>query len=157
MRNLLLVAIASVMMMSCDENRVFSEHQDLSPQLEWKKEDSRSFKVPIENTEIAYNLSVSFRYITGYQFKVLNVQITEISPSGKEVVKDYGLKIRNEAGEYLGEAGGDIWDSEHLIEPNKKYEEKGTYTYKLPHIMPQDPLNFGMDIGVILDKVAVAK
>ena len=67
------------------------------------------------------------------------------------------LKIRNEAGEYLGEAGGDIWDSEHLVEANKKYDEQGTYSYRITHVMPQDPLNFGMDIGVILDKVAVAK
>ena len=35
-------------------------------------------------------------------------------------------------------------DSEHLIEQRKKYEEKGTYTYKIEHIMPTDPLHMAI-------------
>jgi len=80
------------------------------------------------------------------------VKVTETSPSGKEIVKEYELKVRESNGDYIGEAGYDIWDSEHLVEPNKKYKETGTYTYVIEQNTPVDPLNFAMEIGVILDK-----
>ncbi len=134
------------------EGRIYLEHQELSPDLEWLKADKREFKVPVDNTEILYNLSLSFRYANGYQFQVAKVEVTETSPSGKESVKEYDLQVRQDNGEYIGEPGYDIWDSTHLVEPNKKYEEKGTYTYVIGHIMPSDPLNFAMEIGLILDK-----
>lgn len=147
---LLVIAISFI---ACQpEGRVYMEHKELSPDLEWLKKDTREFKVPIENTETPYNLSLSFRYATGYQFDVAKVKVTEISPSGLETAKEYELKVKNDKGGYIGEPGLDIWDSEHLIEENKKYEEKGTYTYVIEHVMPQNPLNFAMEIGVILDK-----
>ena len=63
------------------------------------------------------------------------------------------MKIRDDNGAYLGEPGYDIWDSEHVIESNKTYSEKGTYIYVIEHNMPDDPLNFAMEVGVILDEI----
>ena len=134
------------------EGRVYVQHKKLSPNIEWLKKDVREFQVPIENTDHKYNLSVSFRYANGYQFQVARVQVTEVSPSGKEQVNAYELKVRDENGDYIGEPGFDIWDSEHLVEKNKQFPEAGTYTYRIEHNMPQDPLNFAMEIGVILDE-----
>lgn len=154
MKNWILIFIAGCCIAGCrPEGRVYAEHKELSPNIEWQKEDVREFQVPIENTDQPYNLSLSFRFANGYQFEVVNVEVTEISPGGEETVKDFELKIRNENGEYIGEAGYDIWDSEHLIEKNKQYSEPGTYTYRIAHKMPQDPLNFAMEIGVVLDEV----
>lgn len=153
MRNIILVLIGLVALVACQpEGRVFVEHEELSPNIEWLKVDKREFKVPIEDESIPYNLSLSFRYANGYQFQVARVIVTEISPSGVSTITNHELLIRDEKGGYIGEAGYDIWDSEHLIQPDKKYEEKGTYTYIIEHNMPHDPLNFVMEIGVILDK-----
>ncbi len=135
------------------EGRIYVKYQELSPMVEWLKKDAREFKVPIKDNNIAYNMSLSFRYANGYQYQVAKVKVTETSPSGKETVKEYDLKVRENNGDYIGEPGYDIWDSEHLVEPNKKYEETGTYTYVIEHNMLSDPLNFAMEIGVILDKV----
>lgn len=134
------------------EGRVFVEHKNLSPDYEWFKKDTREFKVPVEDTSIPYNLSLAFRYAQGYQYRGVKVKVTEISPSGVESAQQVELVVRDENGKYIGEAGFDIWDSEHLIEPNKKYPEAGTYTYIIEHAMPKDPLIFAMEIGVILDK-----
>jgi len=101
---------------------------------------------------MTYDLSVSFRYAEGYIFDVLRINIKEITPSGIEQNTSHDLKIREANGEYIGEAGFDIWDSEHLIQSELKYEETGTYTYIIEHDMPTDPLNYSMEIGLILDK-----
>jgi len=146
------IAIAVCLIACQPEGRIYTEHKELSPDVEWLKKDVREFKVPIEDNNQVYNMSLSFRYANGYQFEVVKIQVTEISPNGKETVSNYDLKVREKNGDYVGEAGYDIWDSEHLVEPDKQYTETGTYTYKIEHIMPTDPLNFAMEIGVILDK-----
>lgn len=151
---LIAILILAAGLIACQpEGRVYVEHKGLSPQVEWLKKDKREFKVPVDDNSILYNLSLTFRYATGYQFQVARVKVTETSPSGKESVNEYELKVREDTGQYIGEPGYDIWDSEHLVQPNKKYEEKGTYTYLIEHNMPNDPLNFAMEIGMILDKV----
>ncbi len=154
MRRLITFLAISISLIACHpENRVYVEHQELSPEVEWLKKDVREFKVPIEDSSVEYNMSLSFRYATGYQFQTAIVKVTETSPSGIETVKDYTLKVREENGDYIGEPGFDIWDSDHLVEPNKSYAETGTYTYVIEQNTPVDPLNFAMEIGIVLDKV----
>ncbi len=152
-KHFLVILTLSFALFSCQpEGRVYSDHKELSPELEWLQKDKREFKVPIEDTDTKYDLSLSFRYATGFPYKALNVSVTRISPNGKEMVKEYQLQVRSDYGDYIGDPGLDIWDSEHLVDEGISYEEKGTYTYVIEHLMPQDPVNFAMDIGLILDK-----
>jgi gliding motility-associated lipoprotein GldH len=154
MKKIILTVFVGLSLLSCQsEDRVFSDNQELSPSVEWLKSDVKTFTVPVENIEDQYNLSLAFRFTEGFPYKILKVKVTEISPSKKESSKEYDLKIVNEKGEYIGEPGLDIWDSEHLIEENLKYTEKGKYTYKIEHVMPTDVVNMAMEIGVVLDKV----
>lgn len=149
-----IIAILTIIigLTSCQpKERVYVKHLELSPDIEWLKKDIKEFKVPIEDDSISYNLSLSFRYAHGYQFKVVKVKVTETSPSGNKTTNNYDVQVRDEQGNYIGEPGYDIWDSEHLIEANKKYKETGTYTYTIEQNMPVDPLNLAMEIGVILD------
>ncbi|MFT5777758.1 MAG: gliding motility-associated lipoprotein GldH [Crocinitomicaceae bacterium] len=149
---LAVIALATVLTACKSEDRIYIEHQDLSPEVEWLKKDTRTFKVPIEEIDQAYDMSLSFRYAEGYMFQTANVKVTETSPSGIETVNEYELKVREENGDYIGDPGFDIWDSEHIVEANKKYDETGTYTYLIEQNTRIDPLPFAMEIGVILDK-----
>ena len=130
---LLLITLGSIILTliyGCHpENRVYIEHKDLSPGLEWLKSDSKEFQLIIEDNKIAYDLLLSFRYLNGYQYQTVDVKVTETSPNGTIRVKNHQLKVKDEHGDYIGEAGYDIWDSEHLIEENKMYQETGTYIY----------------------------
>ncbi|MFT4603024.1 MAG: gliding motility-associated lipoprotein GldH [Arenicella sp.] len=154
MKKLILILAVVAASFACEsENRIYSEHQELSPELEWLKKDKREFKVAIDDNSFNYNLSLSFRYGTGYSYETAMVKVTETSPSGIETVNEYELKVVDENGDYIGDAALDIWDSEHLIEENKTYEETGTYTYTIEQNTPVDPLVYAMEIGVILDKI----
>jgi gliding motility-associated lipoprotein GldH len=153
MRNLLLILALATALLGCQsENRIYIEHQELSPNVEWLKKDVREFTVPIEDNSVDYEMSLTFRYATGYQYPTANVKVTETSPSGEETVEEYELKVREANGDYLGEAGFDIWDTEHLVAPNKTFKETGAYTYVIEQNTPVDPLNFAMEIGIIMDK-----
>jgi len=154
MRKLFTTLAIMASLLACQpKNRVYTEHQELSPNIEWLKKDVKEFKVPIEDNSMIYNMSLSFRYANGYPYQTANVKVTETSPSGKETVTEYELKVREANGDYIGEVGFDIWDSEHVIEPNKKYKETGNYTYTIEQNTAVDPLNYAMEIGVILDKI----
>jgi gliding motility-associated lipoprotein GldH len=153
MRNIIAVLIISIIVTSCQlGGRVYSKNQELSPQAEWLKKDAREFMVPVKDNSLAYDLSISFRYLDGYQYQIARIRVTETSPAGKVAVKEYDLKVREDNGDYIGEAGLDIWDSDHLVEANKKYEETGTYSYRIEQNMPVDPLTSVMEIGIILSK-----
>lgn len=153
MKYQVIVVMLAVFMFGCSpEGRVFESHKDLSPNVEWQRKDVREFKVPIEDADTTYNVSLAFRYAYGYQFNEVKLSVTEIAPDGTETTSEYGLTVRNENGDYIGEGSLDIWDSEHLVEQNKKYPVAGTYTYRISHAMPQDPLNFAMEIGMVIDK-----
>ncbi|MDG1332627.1 MAG: gliding motility lipoprotein GldH [Crocinitomicaceae bacterium] len=153
MNKLLAILLLSVTMISCQpEGRIFSENKELSANLEWLKDDAVTFKVPVEDIGSTYDMSLTFRYTEGYQYDVAKVKVTQISPSGKEIENEYSMKVRDENGDYIGEAALDIWDSEHLVEEKMKFDESGTHSFKVEHIMPRDPLHFAMEIGLILDK-----
>jgi len=153
MKRLVIILAITIGLFNCQQKgKVYDEHQELSPKLEWLKTDSRKFKVPIIDNSIAYNLSLSFRYVDGLEYKTVKVKVTETSPSGVRIVKEYDLKVRNDKGDYIGELAYHIWDSKHIVETNKKYTESGNFTYEIEHNMPMDPLNSVMEIGLILEK-----
>ncbi len=146
------LAVATFLISCTPEGQIYNEHQDLSPEMEWKKKDSRKFEVPIKDNSGTYDMSLSFRYAEGYPFKIAKVKVTETSPSGKVEEFEYDLKVRKDNGDYIGEGSLDIWDSEHVVEKGKEYEETGTYTYVIKHNMPVDPMPMAMEIGIILNE-----
>lgn len=154
-RNSLFFLVTLSFIWACQPaDRVYIEHRGLSTELEWRREDSRSFEVPIENTDQTYQVRLGFRYATGFPYQFAKVKVVEETPSGKKSEAHYDLKIRELSGEYIGEPGLDIWDSEHLVEPSKVYSEPGTYKYTISHVMEKDVMPMAMEVSFILDKVS---
>ena len=154
MKTLSAIFLITILLSGCNpKGRIYSKHKELSKDLEWLKKDVIKFNAPIDDNSLSYNLSLSFRYAYGYQFNIMKVSVTEISPSGKQITNNYDLIIKAENGDYIGDPGYDIWDSEHLIVENKHYDEVGVYKYIIEHNMPNDPVNFAMEIGLIIDEV----
>ena len=151
MKNLIQLFVFGILLFSCTpEGEIYNEHKDLSPELVWKKKDTRKFEVKIKDKSVAYDMSLSFRYAQGYPYKTAKVKVTEKSPSGKEIISEFDLTVRKDNGDYIGEGSLDIWDSEHIVQKGKKFEEMGTYTYVIQHNMPKDPMPMAMEIGVIM-------
>lgn len=135
------------------ENRVFEEHSKLSPEVEWKREDVKTFEVEITDTTARYEFSIAFRFAEGYPYKDVSVILRETTPLGEESVRKCELIVRTADGEYFGKPGYDIWDSTHLLDEKRQYHEPGVYTYTIEHAMLKDPLPLAMEIGIIVDKV----
>ncbi|UTW62131.1 hypothetical protein KFE98_19305 [bacterium SCSIO 12741] len=148
-----LMLMLTVTLVGCDSNKVYEEHQELSDNVEWKREDSRTFKVKIEDTSVPYNLSISFRYANGFAYRTLKLKSIETGPSGTTTEAEYDLLLVDEKGDYIGEPGYDIWDSDHLVVRNRRFDEPGIYTFTLEHAAEEEVVNLAMEVGMIVKKV----
>ena len=154
MRKNIILSSLFIFLISCHpEGRVFVKHQNLSSELIWVKSNIKTFEVPIENTQEKYDIKIAFRYVYGYPYQIAKVKLTEIDPDGTTSTSLHNLKVREDNGEFIGDPGLDIWDSEHLAVKNKAYSKAGNYIYKIQHNMPNDTMPMAMEIGLILDMV----
>jgi gliding motility-associated lipoprotein GldH len=154
MKKIAAILVMLTCMAGCSlEGRDYAEYKELSPMEEWLKKDIIEFKVPVEKENQEYNMSLAYRYVVGHNHEIVIVKVTETSPSGKEESVEYDLNMLDENGYYKGDGSLGIIDTEHLISANKIFKEKGTYNYKIEHMMPNDPIEFAIEIGVILDQV----
>ena len=154
MRKTAAIVVMLICLVGCSiEGRDYAEYKELSPMEEWLKKDVIVFKVPIEKDNLEYNMSLAYRYVVGHSHEIVKVKITETTPSGKVESVEYDLNMLDENGYYKGDGSLGIIDTEHLILANKTFKEKGTYNYENEHMMPSDPIEFAVEIGVILDQV----
>lgn len=155
MKNLpaLLLALTLFLTACTPSNVIYEEHKQLSPELEWKKADARTFDVEISDNSKAYDVKLAFRYATGFQFKNLKLNVIETTPSGETKTHAVTLTVINDKGDYIGEPGLDIWDSTHPFLNSVNFTQTGIYSYTIQHDMPQDALQMAMEVGLIVEAV----
>jgi gliding motility-associated lipoprotein GldH len=152
LKNIFFILLILSGLTSCQpKDRVYVKHKDLSPNVEWLQNDIIAFEIPIKDKDQLYKMGIAFRYANGYRFQSIDLNIIETSPSAKVQRFDFSSQVRDDSGNYIGEPGYDIWDSEHILIESREFKETGVYTYTIQHTMPVDPLNFAMEIGMILD------
>jgi len=153
MKRLLILPFIALVIISCNENRVYESHIDPSGNLEWKKDQIVEFEVEINDNSIKYNEIVALRYAQGYMFTNLPVEITRIAPDGSEQVTQHNFQVRKEDGTRNGEPAYDIWDLEEVLHENMTFAQTGVYHYKIRHLHDRDLLHYIMEVGLIIDKV----
>lgn len=149
------ILLLFVLLQACNTNKIYEKHikvYESEHKVEWYKSNIKRFKIDIKDITTPYNFYLAFRYADGYPFTNVKVLLKEIQPDGSYEELSYELPLRDEQGNYIGSPGYDIWDSEHLIIPNKKYTQSGKYVYEITHDMPLNPLPLAMEIGIVLEK-----
>lgn len=148
---LLILLIYSGLTSCSDQNIIFEEHQDLSPEYTWKKEDVKTFVIDIQQNAHPFEFSIALRVASGYAYPNLPVRIKEIAPDGSVVSRDMDIMVRDSKGDFLGDKGYDIIDIEQVIDAKKSFPTFGKYTYTIEHMAPGiDVLDFPMEIGLIV-------
>jgi len=149
--NAILIVFA-IGIMGCNPNRIYNEHFETGESFQWFKKDKKTFNVNIEDATQKYNVYITFRYATGFAKNEAPVTLSQKTPSGESTTNDYALKIRDDKGDYIGEPGYDIWDSEHMILAEVSLEA-GTHEFILEHNNGEGTLFPVLDVGLIVEKV----
>lgn len=146
------VLISLVFLFSCNDNRVYKEHQDI-PDYIWDKTNQLSFEIEIEDAASPYAIIIDVRHAQHYMYKELLVTLDMIAPSGDKISKDITLPLRDEEGKFNGKGAGDIWDKEIPVFESMEFPEPGTYTFVLRNNMPEQQTVAVMAMGLIIDKL----
>ncbi len=114
--------------------------------------DEKTYKVDVEE-EGMYDISVELRHGIGIPYQNLLLILTYETPDGKETEEKVDFMLRDADGRAVGSGVGDTYDTNQMVMSNFKLE-KGTYTFKIKHAMPQqDPINPVLEVGLVVDKV----
>lgn len=147
---LLLLASVAFLLTSCDPSVVYKQFETTS-NLEWAKDDVKTFTFDNVDDTTAYDVYFAFRYAHGFRFKESSVLIVEGTPAGKRAELPLKFKTVDDNNDYIGDGSGDIWDLEIPIKENVTFE-KGKYTYAIGHTFPKDVVNMVMEVGIIIRK-----
>ncbi len=148
----LLAIVFAVLVIGCNENRIYETHKSGFTNYRWDKTNVVEFKPQISNVEENYMVYVAIRHVYGFQLKSVKVRVEIKSPSGKTSSKLYELKVFKNSNEYISDCAGDYCDLEVLVEKDFKFEEPGEYVFSISHEMDVDPVPNLMQIGLIIDK-----
>jgi gliding motility-associated lipoprotein GldH len=149
----LLIAIFA---MSCNENRVYEKHRKNFVEYRWESTNVPEFSPEITEIDQEYKVYFAFRHLYGFQIASIGIDVEITTPSGVTTNKIYQIDITEEGVlAYKASCGGSYCDLETLIEDNYKFEEVGIYTYKITHLMDQDPMLNVVEVGLIIDKIPV--
>lgn len=154
MTRILLPFFLCIFLFSCTQKgTIFEEHKKLPENLEWKSSESQKITIPVKDNSKPVRFVLAFRYATGFQFDHMQMRIKETDPEGNNVIRDVQFKVRNENGEFIGDAGYDIIDLEYVLDEEKQFPVLGEYTYEIVHSMPVDPIFFAMEVGLIVKEI----
>lgn len=149
---LLLVLIILSAIVGCNENRIYEVHDENFPLYRWDKNYSVEFSPEIQDISPKYNIFLNFRYVYGFQFEEVKVNVEFITPSGISSQSNYTLKVLIN-NDYQGDCAGDYCDLETLIKDKYEFPETGKYKIIVKHLGAIDPLLNVMEVGLIIDKI----
>ncbi len=133
MHKLLFILALCFVMCSCDDHAVFHEFKELPGS--WKRDSAISFQVKNLDSLRAYKAFITLRNDNAYPFSNLFL-ITQMQfPNGKTVTDTLEYMMAEPNGTWLGEGFGDLKESKLWYKENIRFNESGTYQFKVKHAM----------------------
>ncbi|MBN2776901.1 MAG: hypothetical protein JXR36_04635 [Bacteroidales bacterium] len=142
----------AILLSSCNPNRIYEKHRKNFTDYKWNKTNVLEFSPVIDDIDAEYQIHIAFRHIYGFQNDAIDLNVEVTTPSGDVSNNIYTINVRS-GNEYFGECAGDYCDLEQIIQNNYKFPETGTYKYKITQVTNDDPLQWVMEVGLIVDKI----
>lgn len=135
-RLLVLLAVLTLGLVSCDSKRVYDSYQSLPNQ--WHKDSVITFKINPPDTIQPYNLFVNLRNTNDYPFKNLFLIVEMDFPHGKTVTDTLEYEMAKADGELLGAGFSDIKESKLWYKEGVVFKEAGEYLLKVQQAMREN-------------------
>lgn len=150
---LTLSVLISSFLASCTTVDVF-EKNIVIPDHAWSSQFKPSISFDITDTASLYNIYLVVRHTDAYRYKNIWVNITAQPPGGTSTSQSLELQLATDSKGWLGTGMDDIFEHRILITSAQQPErlKKGTYHFRVAHIMREDPLEHVMNVGVRVEK-----
>ena len=134
-KNSLLFILIALLIISCDEKRVFDEYKSVGNA--WHKDSIISFKLPKFEESKKYKLFVNVRDNNDYPFDNLFLIVSLEQPNKKVVVDTLEYKMANLDGSLMGDGFSDIKESKLFYKDNVDFKMKGVYKVHIQQAVRQ--------------------
>lgn len=149
----LLAACTSLMLTSCDPNRVFEQNSAVANRT-WEQRKPVVFNVQVQDTISSHNLYLNIRNAGNYQYSNLFLFVKMVFPDGRIARDTVECTLADPNGKWLGDGLGDIYDNQKLFKRGIRFPAKGQYRFEIEQAMRIDPLQGITDIGLRLEKAS---
>lgn len=146
-----------VIMMSCDDKRVYEEYVDFEERY-WLVNEKPEFEFVIEDPRLKYNIYSNVRNSVSYPWSRLFLTYYLQDSTGaalkKEMITNY--LFEGASGKPLGSSGlGDIYDHQFLLLKDYRFSKAGKYKVKFEQLMRTDTLEGMLAVGLRVEKASI--
>lgn len=146
-----LFLIFSFFLLSCqNKNTLFEDIERIDNN--WKKNNAKSFSIPILNKDGKYDLQLIIRNNNQYPYRNLYIFTEIISPKGDSVIDTLEYQLADVTGKWLGSGMGEIKQNTLIFKENISLQDTGKYKVNISHAMRENNLKGLEDISLMVEK-----
>ncbi len=135
LRSSILFLLAAMLLISCDEKRVFDEYKTVGDN--WKKDSIVTFNFKQADTTKLYNLFVNVRDNNDYKFNNLYVIVGLERPDGMIKTDTLQYQMTNPDGTLLGDGFTDTKENKLFYKEKMRFNKAGDYKVHIQHAVRQ--------------------
>jgi len=157
MRNFFVVSVVSILLISCDQNRVYEQNADLS-QGYWLTSEKPEFDFVINTSIDKYTLYGNIRNTVSYPYARIFFTYYLLDSAGNELQKKLVTQHLFDAktGKPFGSSGlGDIYDHQFVLLKDYRFQYPGKYKFKLEQFMRTDTLQGILAVGLRVENTTI--
>ena len=161
MRNLSVIIIVSLIILSCNDASVFDIYKPIS-KTQWHKDSIISFTFNPIDTISTNNVYINLRNNNDYQYSNLFLIVGIDFPNNYSVVDTLEYEMADAEGKFLGSGFTDLKENKLEYKSNVVFPSTGTYTFSVQHAMRKSGDIEGIsllegitDVGLRIEKITV--
>lgn len=150
--SLLLLFLLPGSNLSCRKLDVFEKNVAL-PAHEWKDTYQPVFHFDIADTNSSYKAYVVVRHSDAYAYQNLYLNLSITYPESDSTLQEkVNIQLADNSRGWYGSGMDDIWEYRFPLNKFPLRLRKGSYSFKLAHIMRDNPLPHILNIGIRVEK-----
>lgn len=134
-RNSLFLLFALLLLISCDEKRVFDEYKSVGNA--WNKDSIVSFNLPKLDPSKKFNLYVNVRDNNDFPYSNLFLIVSMEQPNKKIKVDTLQYEMANADGTLMGDGFSDVKENKLFYKQNQSFTQKGAYKVHIQQAVRQ--------------------
>ncbi|MCQ2369544.1 MAG: gliding motility lipoprotein GldH [Paludibacteraceae bacterium] len=128
-RFLYLLAFIAIFFTSCNNNCVYNDCSDIDG-FAWHKDSCVLFSPVVNDTVNKYNVLITVRHDTEYEYQNLWLFVKSASPDGIAVQDTVECYLADNRGKFLGD-GVSVYEMPILYMRKIKFPKQGTYKFEI--------------------------
>lgn len=147
----ILIVLLILASFSCTNKNNFSFNDEIEPE-GWSNFYKPAFTASINDTLLAYDISISLRNSHEYPFRNIFLFVTTKSPSGLRIKDTVEYQLADEKGRWYGNGLGDLHNLTVPFKTNILFPQTGDFSFTIEQGMRREKLPGITDVGLIINQ-----